>query len=80
MDFKELEKLVNEHNELLDKVNAKWDKIYETIENMIVVEQYNGIGSLIVDSMDFDVVSLDPIEQMKINFVTLKTQIEELSK
>ena len=68
-----LKKLVEEYNKLLDDVNAKWDEIYTEIEKQIDSQRADEIGSIIASSMD--VSNLDPYEQLKIDFETLKREV-----
>lgn len=76
--IKKIKELVEEHNALLDKVNAKWDAIYEELEDIVDTTKYNEIGSMIGNSMNIDVTELDPIEQMKIDFNTLVKEIKNV--
>ena len=74
LKLKELENLVHEHNELLDKLDEKWNEIYEKIEEMnLNTEKYNEIGSMIANSQYED---LDPIQALKINYDLLTKEIQ----
>ena len=69
-----LEVLVKEYNDLLDKVDAKWEEIYDTIDDVVSEEKRDSIGYMIADAMYEDT---DPYGQLQINYEVLAKEVEE---
>ncbi len=75
--LKEIQNLIFEHNELVDKANEKWDEIYSKLEEVVEKSgKYNEIGSMIANASIKGSDELDPYECLKIDYDELAEEIE----